>query len=62
MENTNVSLGEILRAAMDDKGLGIRRLESLSGVNRRTIQRVLKDKVDVRANALKMIIEALDRA
>ncbi len=62
MENTKVGLGDILRAAMKDKGIGIRRLESLSGVNRRIIQRALKGDQDLRAGTLEKIVAGLDRA
>lgn len=46
---------------MADKGIGIRRLESMSGIDRRTIQRILAGKTDPRVGVLERLCEALDR-
>lgn len=55
-----MTLATILREVMADKGIGIRRLESLSGIDRRTIQRILAGKTDPRVGVLERLCEALD--
>lgn len=52
-------LSTILRETMSDKGVGIRRLESLSGIDRRTIQRILGGKTDPRVGVLARLYNAL---
>lgn len=55
-----VTFGDILKAAMEDKGIGVRGLASASGLDRRIIQRALNGTVEPRVGVLEKIVEALE--
>lgn len=59
-----VSLGDILKAAMEDKGLGTRELAYRIGGNcrRQYLQSILKGRIEPTVNMLEKICAALDAA
>lgn len=61
MQPQTVTFGDILKAAMEDKGIGVRGLASASGLDRRIIQRALNGTVEPRAGVLEKIVEALEK-
>lgn len=57
-----VTFGDILRAAMEDKDMGVRQLASMTGLDRRIIQRALNGREEPRVGVLEKIVAALEAA
>lgn len=57
-----VTFGDILKAAMEDKDMGVRQLASMTGLDRRIIQRALNGRVEPRVGVLQKIVDALEAA